>query len=79
MAPCTIGQGVALGSWPIVQGAIEAGLLVSPFEERVRTDVGYDLMVPKEALARPEVADFVDWLLDEAAVDRDTRPGGPNR
>jgi LysR family glycine cleavage system transcriptional activator len=59
------GQGVVLGSWPIVRDAIEANLLVSPFAERARTDVGYDLVVTKEALEKPEVAGFVEWILEE--------------
>ncbi len=59
------GQGVVLGSWPIVRDAIEANLLVSPFAEKTRTDVGYDLVVTKRAMARPEVASFVDWILRE--------------
>ncbi len=59
------GQGVVLGSWPIVRQAIQAGLLVSPFAERSRLGVGYDLVTTKAALARPEVSDFVNWILSE--------------
>ena len=59
------GQGVVLGSWPMVRNAIEANLLVSPFIERARTNIGYDLVVTKEAMARPEVAGFVEWILEE--------------
>jgi LysR family glycine cleavage system transcriptional activator len=59
------GQGVVLGSWPMVRNAIEANLLVSPFIERARTDIGYDLAVTREAMARPEVARFVEWILQE--------------
>jgi LysR family glycine cleavage system transcriptional activator len=61
------GQGVVLGSWPIVRDAIEANLLVSPFVERARTDIGYDLVVTTEAMAKPEVAGFVEWILEEVA------------
>jgi LysR family glycine cleavage system transcriptional activator len=59
------GQGVVLGSWPIVRDAIAAKLLVSPFAERARTDVGYDLVATRQAMARPEVAGFVDWILGQ--------------
>lgn len=62
------GQGVALGSWPLVRDAIAAGLLASPFAERARTDVGYDLVTTQPAMKRPEVAAFVEWLLAEAAA-----------
>ena len=63
------GQGVALGSWPIVRDAIAAGLLVSPFAERARSGTGYDLVTTPRAAARPEVAAFVDWILSHVAED----------
>jgi LysR family glycine cleavage system transcriptional activator len=59
------GQGVVLGSWPIVRDAIEAKLLVPPFKERARTDVGYDLVTTRDAMDRREVAAFADWVLGE--------------
>lgn len=59
------GQGVVLASWPIVKSAIEAKLLVSPFAERAKTDVGYDLVATQLAIARPEVAGFVEWILEQ--------------
>lgn len=61
------GQGVVLGSWPIVRDALDGNLLVSPFRERVRPEVGYDLVATRTALARPEVAAFVAWILEEVA------------
>ena len=67
------GQGVVLGSWPILRDAIEANLLVSPFGARARTDVGYDLVMTGDAMARPEVAAFVEWILGEIEKD-----GGPD-
>ncbi|MEE8534905.1 MAG: LysR substrate-binding domain-containing protein [Kiloniellales bacterium] len=68
------GQGVVLGSWPILRDAIEANLLVSPFDARARTDVGYDLVMTRDAMARPEVAAFVEWILGE--IEKDS--GGPD-
>jgi LysR family glycine cleavage system transcriptional activator len=59
------GQGVVLGSWLIVKDAIEANLLVSPFAERAHTDASYDLATTKEAMAKPAVASFVEWILEE--------------
>lgn len=59
------GQGVVLGSWPIVKNAIDTNLLVSPFSERAKTDIGYDLVTTKEAISTPEVAAFVEWILEE--------------
>ena len=59
------GQGVLLGSWPVVKDAIEAGLLVSPFKERAKFDIGYDLVTTKDAAINPEVDAFVEWILSE--------------
>ena len=59
------GQGVVLGSWPIVKNAIDTNLLVSPFSERAKTDIGYDLVATKEAISKPEIAAFVEWILEE--------------
>ena len=59
------GQGVVLGSWPVLKEAIKANLLVSPFEARAKTDIGYDLAVNEEAATRPEVKSFIDWILQE--------------
>jgi len=61
------GQGVVLGSWPILQHAVEAGLLVSPFSERVTTDIGYDLVSTPRAVERPEVEAFLNWMMEQAS------------
>lgn len=61
------GQGLVLASWPILRDPFDAGLLVSPFETRVRTDIGYDLTVLRRAAERPEVRAFTEWLLGVAA------------
>ena len=61
------GQGVLLGSFPVFQNLIEANLLVSPFPERVTTDIGYDLVTTERTLARAEVRSFVDWMLAETS------------
>ncbi len=72
------GQGVVLGSWLIVKNAIRANLLVSPFAERARTDVGYDLATTTEAMARPEVARFVEWILEETDAEGPWQPAEPS-
>ncbi len=60
------GHGVVLGSWPILRDTVEAGLLMAPFENAVSTNIGYDMVATKQALALPEVEHFKTWLLDEA-------------
>ena len=64
------GQGVVLGSFPLVKDAIEAGLLIAPFEERAKADIGYDLVTTKEAVSKPNVAAFVNWVLSEVDPQR---------
>lgn len=60
------GQGVIIGSRPILKDMIDAELLVSPIAEVVDTDVGYDLVTTQPAIDRKEVASFWDWIIEEA-------------
>lgn len=62
------GQGVVLGSLPILQDLVAANLLVSPLPAMAITDIGYDLVTTDEALARPEVKPFVNWMIEEASA-----------
>ncbi len=63
------GQGVLLGSRPIVQDGLDAGVLVAPLPQSVTIDLGYDAVTTAEALERPEVCRFVDWIRAAAASD----------
>ncbi|WP_172330664.1 LysR substrate-binding domain-containing protein [Mangrovicoccus sp. HB161399] len=62
------GQGVVLGSRPVLQDAIAAGLLVEPFPATVATDLGYDAVATPAAMARPDVRDFLSWIAASAAA-----------
>lgn len=59
------GQGVFLASLPLVKDTIEAGLMVSPFRERAKGTIGYDIVTTRESITNPNVSAFVDWVLDE--------------
>lgn len=61
------GQGVVLGSLPVLQDLVAANLLVCPFPEWVTTDIGYDLVTTQRALQRTEVQAFMDWIIAEAS------------
>ncbi|MEO1159312.1 MAG: LysR substrate-binding domain-containing protein [Pseudomonadota bacterium] len=61
------GQGVVLGSLPVLHDLVEAGLLVCPFPDRVVTDIGYDLVTTQRGLQRTEVQRFMDWIVAEAS------------
>ena len=62
------GQGVVLGSLPVLQDLVKANLLVCPFPERVVTDIGYDLAATMSAFQRAEVKVFWDWIIGEASI-----------
>lgn len=63
------GQGVILAGWPALVDTLEEGLLVCPFENSVtETDIGFDLVTTQDALDRPEVQAFCDWVLETAAT-----------
>ncbi len=62
------GQGVVLGSLPVLHDLIETNLLVCPFRERVTTNIGYDLVTTQRALQRTEVQAFTDWIVAEATA-----------
>jgi LysR family glycine cleavage system transcriptional activator len=61
------GQGVVLGSSPVLQDLVESNLLVCPFPERVTTDIGYDLVTTEHAMRRAEVEAFWEWIVEEAS------------
>ena len=60
------GHGVALGRTALVRSALASGELVAPFKRSADPARGYFAIVSKHAEGRPEVADFVAWLKEEA-------------
>lgn len=65
------GQGVYLGNTTAVQDLIAAKKLVAPFATRVRSDLGYYMVYPEHLARRQDIAVLRDWLLAEAARDRE--------
>jgi LysR family glycine cleavage system transcriptional activator len=63
------GQGVILGSGPVLRDLV-SGLLVSPFCEKVVTDIGYDLLASQRSLEREKVYNFRDWIIETAQPSR---------
>jgi DNA-binding transcriptional LysR family regulator len=60
------GHGVALGRSPLVRDLIASGELVAPFKSTADPARAYYAVVAKSSEHRPEVADFVAWLRQEA-------------
>ena len=60
------GHGVALGRTPLVKDLIASGELMAPFKSSADPARSYFAIVSKSAEGRPEVADFVAWLREEA-------------
>ena len=63
------GQGIALGRSPLVRRLIKQGKLVAPFSRRTVSPRAYYVFMSRDAADRPEVGDFVSWLLREAKRD----------
>jgi LysR family glycine cleavage system transcriptional activator len=62
----TAGHGVALGRTPLVKDLLVSKELVAPFKSSADPARAYFAIISKNADGRPEVADFVAWLREEA-------------
>ena len=60
------GQGVALGTSPLVRQLIRQRKLVAPLEKKFESTRAYYLVVSADAAGRPEVKEFAAWLLRQA-------------
>ncbi|MBI3230813.1 MAG: transcriptional regulator GcvA [Burkholderiales bacterium] len=61
------GQGIALGRHSIVQSDIASGALIRLFDINLAASSSYYLVYPPHALAKPQVAAFRHWLLQQIA------------
>ncbi len=59
------GKGVALCGLEMVQEHLESGRLTRLFEESFLSREGYYLVFPREALDKPLVGLFRDWLMEK--------------
>lgn len=62
------GQGVVLGSLPILHEIVEQGMLVPAVSSRLKTNIGYDFVMSPNAAGWGLAERFRAWLLDEAKV-----------
>ena len=64
------GQGVALTLDILAAPDIAAGRLVIPFDVRLPLSAGYYLVATTTSMERPKVAQFKNWILEEAIKGR---------
>lgn len=67
------GHGVMLGQVTIACEDIEAGRLIIPFDDRIRTSFAYWLVYPPERLRWQKVRAFRDWIVEEARAEGDLK------
>ena len=63
------GQGVALGTSPLVRRLLGEGRLVAPLARKAQSSRAYFLVAAASAAARPEVQAFAAWLRGQAAAE----------
>jgi DNA-binding transcriptional LysR family regulator len=63
------GLGVALGRVPLINSLLKQRKLVAPFPDRYATTRAYFVVASSRAAKRPGAQAFIDWLLEEVAVD----------
>jgi len=68
------GAGVALGRLNLIRDHLAAGRMVQPFADTAQTWFAYNIVYKPGALERTIVKDFRDFLMAEAAADRDALP-----
>lgn len=73
------GQGVALGTSPLVRQLIRQGKLIAPLEKKFESARAYYLVVSADAAKRPEVREFADWVMGQAKQESHNRGDAPRR
>ncbi len=61
------GLGVALGNTMLASDDLKAGRLMRPFDISVPLDTGYYVVYVRDALKRPKIKAFRDWVMDQVA------------
>lgn len=62
------GQGFALGLAPLVDGDLESGALVKPFDIELESSFGFWFVCRADRLSEAKIAAFRGWILAEAAA-----------
>ena len=59
-------QGVAIGRASLISDWLQAGRLVMPFKQQIKSPRRYFLVYPKELISRPGMQSVIRWLQEEA-------------
>ena len=60
------GQGASLGLLSLIEGELQSGQLIRPFDEDFMPSRSYHLVYPKNAMDQPQLKSFRDWIMEEA-------------
>ena len=66
MSMASQGTGVAIGDWSLIGDDLSAGRLVMPFELKVKTGLGYYLVLPQKPTPSPKLQELLGWLVEQA-------------
>ncbi|KOY03560.1 MULTISPECIES: LysR substrate-binding domain-containing protein [Pseudomonas] len=66
MSMASQGTGVAIGDWSLIGDDLSAGRLVMPFELKVKTGLGYYLVLPQKPAPSPKLQELLGWLVEQA-------------
>lgn len=59
------GQGIILGSRPVLNDLLQKKLLIDPFNKTIKTEIGYDLVIRKELINKKSIQLFISWIQEE--------------
>lgn len=68
LSAAVAGLGVALGRGPNIEGLLSRGQLVRLTQDSWKAGWSYRLVAPPANFSRPNVRAFVEWIVEEAAV-----------
>ncbi|NHX00495.1 LysR substrate-binding domain-containing protein [Pseudomonas koreensis] len=66
MSMASHGTGVAIGDWSLIGDDLRAGRLVMPFDLKVKTGLGYYVVMPQGGEASPQLEELMIWLVEQA-------------
>lgn len=69
------GQGIALGTTPLVRHLIKQGRLIAPLAKKFESSRAYYLVTSSTATGRQEVKEFSSWMLQQAKKEQRSMAG----